>query len=358
MGLNGGLMGISHLLLAGLLATAAPGPALEPGAPPEFSESALMAHARFLASPPFRGREAGTREEDLAAAYVVSQLEARGLKALPGGVREQEFEMPFRLVVEGSGAAKRLESAKSRNVFAFLTGADEKLRDEIVVLGAHFDHLGEGDGGVFPGAEDNASGVAVVLEIAAALAGEALPRSVLVAFFEAEEMGMVGSRAFVDRPPIDLDSVVAMVNVDMIGRPFVDQRAASFLLALARIDQRKALGVVGTRGRPGFRRIVDESCAAAGLKAYAPEDFPPPLGTMLEEMTRDRGDNFPFEWKGIPALFYGSGESDDYHKPSDTIDKLDPSLMAARARAVFATVTALARAPRESLPPRGEAARR
>jgi hypothetical protein len=332
------------LLLALLLVR--PAQSTPPPAPPipEFSEAALTAHARFLASPLLRGREIGSEGEALAALYVATRLEGLGVPPLPSGEREIGVPAPDGFLQAGQ-TLRLIRGRATRNVFGFVRGSDPALRDEVVVLGTHVDHLGEG----FPGAEDNASGVAVVLEISAALAKspESLGRSVLLAFFGGEELGMVGSRAFVEKPPpgIDRSRVVAMVNVDMIGRPFVDQKALALPLSLLRIDPKRSIGVVGTKGRAAFKDVVKHACAEAGLAVYAPEDFPGPIAAVLEETTRERGDNWPFEQAGIPALFYGSGESDDYHATTDTLDKLDPALMARRARAVFGTVVALSRAP-------------
>ena len=159
---------------------------------------------------------------------------------------------------------------------------------------------------------------------------------------------MDGSRAFVREPPVELGRIAAMVNLGKIGRPLADQKALSAAKALLGIDGSKAVGVLGTRGRASFRRIVDAACARAGLRAFAPEDFPPPLSTLLEEETRDRGDHAAFERAGIPTLFFGSGESDDYHAPTDTPERLDPSLI--RAQAIFATVLALPVAPSAGMP--------
>ena len=315
---------------------------------PPVSPRRLMAHVEFLASEELRGREAGSVSERVAALYASTRLEAAGVRPLQGGRRFQEFALPQRFLAwtsEASGPPRELREAQetSRNVLGFVEGAQPDLRDEIVVLGAHLDHLGVREGKTYRGAEDNASGVAVVLELASLLeaSSDLLGRSVLVVFFGAEERDMDGSRAFVREPPVERGRIAAMVNVDMIGRPLADQKALSGAKSLLGIDGSRSVGILGTRGRASFRRIVDAACARAGLRAFAPEDFPPPLSTFLEKETRDRGDHAAFERAGIPALFFGSGESDDYHAPTDTPERLDPSLMVRRAQAIYATVLAL-----------------
>ncbi|HKB16748.1 MAG TPA: M28 family peptidase, partial [Planctomycetota bacterium] len=284
---------------------------------------------------------------------------------LPAGSRFQEFALPRMVQIQILDASSPLREVRplketSRNVLGWIEGARPDLRDQVVVLGAHVDHLGVQEGKTLRGAEDNASGVAVLLEVASLLAASSdlLGRSVLVVFFGSEERAMDGSREFVRQPPVDLDRIVAMVNVDMIGRPLADQKALAAAKTLLGIDGSKAVGVVGTRGRPGFRRIVDSACARTGLSVFAPEDFPPPLSNILEGVTKDRGDHAAFERAGIPAIFYGSGESDDYHAPTDTPEKLDPALMARRAQAIYATAIALSVAPPGELPARGAASPR
>jgi hypothetical protein len=289
-------------------------------------EEALMRHVEVLADPGLEGRAAGSDGEARAADYVAAELQRAGLA-------------PRRQPVP-------LADGASVNVYALLpgTGAPD---DGVVVVGAHLDHLGPG----FPGAEDDASGVAVVLELARALAarrGE-LGRSVLFAFFGAEERGLLGSAAFVRAPPVPRARLAVMVNLDMIGRPLVDQP----LLAAARpalgIDGARAVGLLGARRRPALRALVDEACATAGVVAVAPQDLPPAVDREVSRQSEGRGDSASFEAAGVPALFFSSGESSDYHRPSDTPDRLRPDVMARRARALAAVVLAASRAPRETL---------
>ena len=295
------------------------------------SEAALRAHVEALAADDMNGRLAGSRGERRAADYVARAFEAAGVAVPDGGTRLQTVPL------HGLGD-------DSVNVVGVVVaGGDARHTGEFVVVGAHIDHLGR-DGKIYRGAEDNASGVAVLIELGRALAarrGE-LGRSVLLVGFGAEEKGMMGSAAFVARPPVARDRIAAMVNIDMIGRRLVDQ----FWLAplkLAYGIPGDGVGVVGTARRPALRRIVDEACKAAGVRPVAPEDLPDSVRADVERQTAGRGDNVPFERVGIVSVFFGSGESDDYHKPSDVIDKLDFPLMARRGRAILGTVVGLSR---------------
>ena len=160
---------------------------------------------------------------------------------------------------------------------------------------------------------------------------------------------MIGSRSFVAQGPVRQSHVVAMVNVDMIGRPLVDQSQLALLKRLLKIDAMNSIGVVGTQGRPLFTNTVEEACKCAKLKPYGTQAV---LSPIVQSLARNRADHSSFESVGIPTLFFGSGESDDYHKPTDTVDKLQGELMARRARVVYESVLTLATVPREKLPKR------
>ncbi len=291
----------------------------------------LMAHVRALSAEAMGGRRAGSDGERMAADYVAEQLRQATIPALGS------YLHAFDIASEPKGGAK------SRNVVGIIAGRGPR-KGEHVIVGAHIDHLGRTADALFPGAEDNASGVAVVLEIAASLArrAEDLDRSVVVAFFGAEEVGLLGSKHFAAHPPVD--HMVAMVNIDMIGRRLLDFSALVAPKLLVGMDDSRGMGVLGTRGRPIFRALVDEACRAEGVTPWAPEDLPGPLTRLIERLSRNRGDSFPFEAVGVPALFFGQGESDDYHLPSDTADRLDPGGMAARGRAIERVVVALSQA--------------
>jgi Zn-dependent M28 family amino/carboxypeptidase len=285
----------------------------------------LAAHVNYLASTELAGRKAGSKEEAQATDYVAQKLREVGLTA-----ERQAF--PIR------------EGGESHNLHVMVAGNGAHAT-EAVVLGAHLDHLGVVDGAMYPGAEDDASGVAVVLEITRVLVERRaeIDRSVLVVFFGAEEIGLVGSKAFVATPPIPRERIVAMINVDMIGRPLADQGALALPKSLFGIDGDHSFGILGTRNRPGFRRVVTTAAADVGIRAIGIEDLPGPIAEAVDRMSQGRGDNASFENAGIPTLFFGSGESDDYHQPTDTADKIRGDIMAARAEVILRTVIAFSR---------------
>jgi aminopeptidase YwaD len=214
----------------------------------------------------------------------------------------------------------------TRNVVMMLPGSDKTLKNEYVVIGAHFDHLGMGGLGsgsrvpdtvaVHYGADDNASGVGMMLELAEKLAAnsESHRRSIVVAAFSGEEMGLLGSKKYVDNPMIDLKSVDAMVNLDMVGR-LTD-------------STKLQIGGVGTADP--FRKIIYESCDTTKLRlTLSDEGYGP-------------SDHASFYGKDIPVLFLSSGAHLDYHTPADTWDRINYSGMVKISDVAYRIITDLA----------------
>ncbi|MGQ0612249.1 MAG: M28 family peptidase [Planctomycetaceae bacterium] len=215
-----------------------------------------------------------------------------------------------------------------RNVCALLPAGAPAAVDELVVIGAHHDHVGMGEfgslagaagrGQIHNGADDNASGTSAVLEVAQALVarkGE-LRRSVLFLTFTGEEMGLLGSRHFVEHPTVPFEKVVAMINMDMIGR----------------LDGR-ALFVGGVKTSPAFSPILERRVAEAGFEvAYGDGGLAP-------------SDNTSFYQKGKPVLFFFSGLHADYHRPGDDFEKIDSAGMERIARLAAEVTVDLAGLP-------------
>jgi hypothetical protein len=212
--------------------------------------------------------------------------------------------------------------ALSRNVIGRLPGRG----DEAVLLGAHYDHLGRGpfgsldpapDGKIHHGADDNASGVAALLELARRFAS-AGPRARTLVFvaFGAEELGTLGSSYFVKNPAPPLGRLTAMFNLDMVGRLRED-----------------VLDVHGVGTSPAWRTLLDEANRAAGLKLRTHEGGYGP------------SDHSPFYAAGLPVFFTFTGAHEDYHRPSDTAEKVDPAGIVKVAGLVEAVASAVAEAP-------------
>jgi hypothetical protein len=227
------------------------------------------------------------------------------------------------------------EGVAAQNVVALLPGRDPALRGQYVVIGAHFDHLGRSATGAMDpeardairnGADDNASGTAALLELARLFAARPARRSIIVAHFTGEELGLLGSQWFVDHPPVPLDSVAAMVNFDMVGR--------------LRNDKLIVYGVATARELPA---IVDSANGSPALTISAVGDgFGP-------------SDHSSFYAKGIPVLHFFTDLHDDYHRASDDADRINAAGEARVVDLAERVVRAIADRPARLTPVRAAA---
>ncbi len=264
------------------------------------TEKRLVHHVETLAADEFQGRRAGTEGAELAAGYLIQQF--KSLKLAPKGTKQ--YRQPF-----------ARDGKKLANVVARLEGTDPKLRDEYVILGAHFDHLGTRKEAIFPGADDNASGCAALLEVARALAQEPPKRSVLFIGFDGEEIGLLGSRHFIDQPTVAKRSIVAMINLDMIGR-----------------GETADVRVCGTPHSLELKGVVEAAAPLAKLTLHYDK----------EQEWRRASDHGPFGDAGVPFLYFGVLDHPDYHRPSDTADKINVEKLLRITRLVFLTVHGVA----------------
>jgi aminopeptidase YwaD len=211
------------------------------------------------------------------------------------------------------------EQRRGANVIGVLPGTDPTLARDAIVIGAHYDHLGRaGDGAVHPGADDNASGTALVVGLARAFArAGGAPRTLVFALFGGEELGLLGSARYVQQPVWPLERTVAMINLDMVGRLG---------------DQTLRVGGVDSGDR--LRALVTDAARAEGLALTV-------SGGPFEG-----SDHLSFYRAGVPVVFFTTGPHGDYHLPSDTVDKIDASGMARIARVAARVATALAAGPR------------
>ncbi len=204
-----------------------------------------------------------------------------------------------------------------RNIVGVLPGRDGALKAQAVVVGAHYDHLGEGEEGtIYFGANDNAAGVAAVLALARGFA--ALPdrprRTIVFVAFDAEEIGRRGSKHYTSRPAVPIAQTVLMINFDMIGR-----------------NEPDAINAVGTRSSRELHAIHQQANRHVGLRLVHPGSFR--LGLS---------DHSPFYYAGVPILYLFGGRDRDYNTPGDTWEKLLPGKVEKVARLAFLTAWAVA----------------
>lgn len=257
----------------------------------------LKAYVDWLADDQREGRESGTRGGYAAGNYLAQRLAE--LKIRPAGADGRYFQ-PF--------------YPNFRNVIGWIEGRDPALRGELVVLGAHYDHVGYGNSGnslgpigyIHNGADDNASGVAGLLEVAEALTKLQEPprRSILIAFWDAEERGLLGSKHWMAHPTRS-ERVVFHINADMIGRIQSDR-----------------LQVVGTRTSAGLRELVSRHNDSMLLLDFT--------WRMNAE-----ADQYSFFQAGVPVLALHTDLHPQYHTPYDDANLIDPSGMRRIARLMF-----------------------
>jgi Peptidase family M28 len=265
----------------------------------------LMSDVALLASPPFEGRRTSTPGGLKARAWVVDRFTAIGLE--PAG--KSGYLEPFSFVhhsVRGlfaPGRPFRTEYPDAANVIAVIPGASASA--STIVISAHYDHLGTIDGETYPGADDNASGVAALLAIAHAFAAaRPIHRLVFVAF-DAEEEGLRGAEAFVESGLVPLDRVALNVNMDMVAR-----------------NDRNEIFAAGTHQSPWLRPLLEDVQHRSGVKILFGHDRPVQKAGSVEDWT-DLSDHGVFAARRVPFVYFGVEDHGDYHRPTDTADKID-----------------------------------
>lgn len=261
----------------------------------------------YLASQELGGRFPATSGDTLASEYIVGKLRGLKLKPVVKGKKKKGFYHNFSF-----GKAEKMMN--THNIIAVLPGKDKNLKNEYIVVASHYDHLGLGGQGsgsrrpdtvaVHPGADDNASGDAVVLELAKHFKKVGSSRSIIFAFFGAEEQGLVGSKHFVEwmkhddaqriNLPKDLKGIVAMVNLDMVGRM-----------------RDNAMSVSGTGTSSAFKAMAENVAEQTHLHiSCTPDGYGP-------------SDHASFVAAEIPVLFLTTGGHMEYHTPGDVPSTLN-----------------------------------
>jgi hypothetical protein len=264
--------------------------------------SRLMADLQTLSSDEMGGRRTGTAGAAMARKLIVQRFAE--VKLEPVGA---SFEHP---VPAGAPTPRAI------NIVGRVTGRASPGR--FLVVSAHYDHIGVRDGRVFNGANDNASGAAALSAIAEYFVRHRPAVSVLFVAFDSEEQGLTGSRAFVAAPPVPAASIIANVNLDMIGR-----------------DASETLWVTGVRRFPVFEPFVLHAAASAPIRIRMGHDDP--SGREGEDWTRD-SDQYAFIEAGIPALYVGVEDYKYLHSPDDDFATMMPTFYVAAVDAIVSLV--------------------
>lgn len=278
--------------------TPKPAEAVKTPAPPAsktVDAARLLEDVRVLSTDAMEGRGTGTPGGAMARAYVARRFADAGLKPL-GASFEQEFKLPAG--GEGKGAGR-----SGVNLVGYVQGRTHPER--FVVVTAHYDHLGVRDGRIYNGADDNASGVAVLLQLAARFGGERGERrpenSLIFAALDAEELGLLGAHALVRRLKAEKRALSLNVNLDMVSR-----------------SERGELYAAGTHHTPALRPVLERVAARAPAKLLLGHDRP----EQGKDDWTSQSDQFAFHRAGVPFVYFGVEDHRDYHKPTDDFSAL------------------------------------
>jgi len=273
----------------------------------------LMANVTALADPKFEGRAAGSPGGVAAREWVVERFKAIGVQPVSGA-----YVYPFtftRMTMSGR------QNGEGANVLGMCLGTDPKL--PYFVVSAHYDHLGIRNGQVYPGADDDASGVAVLLEIAAYCQKSPFRHSIVFAAFDAEEAGLQGARAFLVKPPVPQERIGLDVNLDMVSR-----------------NDKREIFISGTYHYPDLKPILDAVAKRAPITVLFGHDKPVAIAGGVEDWT-SQSDHGPFHAAKIPFVYFGVEDHADYHQPTDTADKINRGFFVDVAETILDAVAAL-----------------
>jgi Zn-dependent M28 family amino/carboxypeptidase len=259
----------------------------------------LLNDVKSLASDGYQGRKTGTKGAELARDYIKGRLRNLGVSAFTAN---PDYEQSF-TALEQSG-----KEVTGTNVIAYIPGKT----DQVIVISAHYDHLGIINDEVYNGADDNASGVAGLLKIAAHYKKAQPTNTLIFAFFDAGELDWQGSKAFVKQPPVPLEKVVLNVNLDMISRNEKGQLYAS-----------------GTYKYPQLKPYLTHS--NQDVKIILGHDNPS-LG--VDDWT-NQSDQGAFNAKNIPYIYFGVEDHTDYHKASDEFENINQTFFINAANSIL-----------------------
>lgn len=265
----------------------------------------LLNDTRNLSTDAYQGRKTGTKGGEMARTYIKKRIQSIGLKAFP---QLSNYEQQF-TAVEKDG-----NKVTGKNLIAYIPGKT----DNVIVLSAHYDHLGVIDNEVYNGADDNASGVAGLLKIAAYYAKTQPNKTLIFAFFDAGELNWQGSQTFVNHPPVPLKKIILNVNLDMISH-----------------NEKGELYASGTFKHPELKPYLTHS--NPNLKIMLGHDNP----TLGVDDWTNQSDQGAFNSKNIPFIYFGIEDHKDYHKSTDEFQNINQAFFVDAANAILEIVDKL-----------------
>jgi uncharacterized protein YcfL len=285
----------------------------------------LKTHLYTFADDAMEGRMTGQKGQKLAAEYLRNFYMDQGI---PSPIEDKNYYQP----IPGSYFSRMKDPKDSENVVAFIKGSEKP--DEVIVISAHYDHVGiDKNGNVYNGADDDGSGTVALLEIAQAFQqavkdGNGPKRSILFLHVTGEEIGLYGSRYYTENPLFPLEKTVCNLNVDMIGRIDPDKADSPNYIYLIGSDKL-------SQELHNVSEAVNEKYSQLELDYKFNADDDP-------NRFYYRSDHYNFAKNNIPVIFYFNGTHPDYHRPSDTPDKIEYELLATRTQLIFQTAWEIA----------------
>lgn len=290
------------------------------------TQADLKKHLYIVASDEMEGRNTGEPGQKKAGLYLIEEYKKIGV-SFPKGATDWYQKVPSAFMTKGFGPKLN----DSENIWAYIEGSEKP--DEVLVISAHYDHVGMKNGEVFNGADDDGSGTVALLEIAQAFmeakkAGYGPKRSILFLHVTGEEHGLHGSRYYSENPLFPIANTIADINIDMIGRRDDDHK-----------DNGNYIYVIGSDRLSSDLHNINEAANAKYTKLeldYKYNDRKDPNRYYY------RSDHYNFAKKGIPSIFYFNGVHEDYHKEGDEPEKIEYDLLAKRTQLAFVTAWELA----------------
>lgn len=268
----------------------------------EKTDTQLLKDVEVLSSDAYQGRKTGTKGAEMARAYIIARFQKLGLKSYPQHVNyAQEFTFNSRNSAKINGT----------NIIGYIPGKG----NNVIVVSAHYDHLGVVKDEVFNGADDNASGTAGLLKIAAYFAKNKPNNTIIFAAFDAEEMGLQGAKAFVANPPVPVNNIAINLNMDMISH-----------------SDKGELYVCGTFKYPDLKQYIDTT--RTNIKVSLGHDDP----KQGHDDWTNQSDQGAFNAKNIPFLYFGVEDHKDYHKATDEYSTITPAFFSKAASVVLDVV--------------------
>ncbi len=273
-----------------------------------FNSDSLLFHIKTLSSDAFEGRRTGTAGAEKAKNYIITKIKSLNVQPFI-----ENYEQPFSFEARG-------KSYKGVNVLGYIKGSKDP--ENYIVISAHYDHEGIKNNEIYNGADDDASGIAGLFAFAEYFEKHPPQHSVILAAFDAEELGLVGSSHFVNNSIIALEQIKLNINMDMIGR-----------------NDKNELYVTGTVFNDTLKSVISNYRTQVGIKLLMGHD-----GIDGQQNWTYSSDHGSFHEKAIPFLYFGVEDHKDYHKPTDDFENIHPEFFKNAVEtviSVFAIIDAL-----------------